>query len=190
MALHEEATPAPVASALAVCSSVQLSPRRYTLLRAHSNPSLTPRLFAQSYGQPVSTPLLRATSYSPVQDQESCAKYLSEMRAIMYGDNETPPDKPLQTALVNEVIKAGLVAGPAPGAGRAAHPPTASRPAAVDQGLTPVQISSLNVSSFCGIRWLASNLSVTRTLIDSQATEANAANVYRVRWCIVSKQSG
>jgi|AntAceMinimDraft_1070359.scaffolds.fasta_scaffold52567_1 hypothetical protein len=37
------------------------------------------------------------------QDQESCGKYLSEMRVIMFGDGEQEPDPALQTALVTEV---------------------------------------------------------------------------------------
>eukprot|EP00740_Mantoniella_antarctica_P012306 CAMPEP_0181366782 /NCGR_PEP_ID=MMETSP1106-20121128/10923_1 /TAXON_ID=81844 /ORGANISM="Mantoniella antarctica, Strain SL-175" /LENGTH=354 /DNA_ID=CAMNT_0023482225 /DNA_START=379 /DNA_END=1439 /DNA_ORIENTATION=+ len=43
------------------------------------------------------------------KDQESCGKYLSEMRVIMFGDGEQEPDPALQTALVTEVHKAHLV---------------------------------------------------------------------------------
>eukprot|EP00227_Mantoniella_beaufortii_P015604 CAMPEP_0197580178 /NCGR_PEP_ID=MMETSP1326-20131121/4039_1 /TAXON_ID=1155430 /ORGANISM="Genus nov. species nov., Strain RCC2288" /LENGTH=354 /DNA_ID=CAMNT_0043143861 /DNA_START=153 /DNA_END=1217 /DNA_ORIENTATION=- len=43
------------------------------------------------------------------KDQESCAKYLGEMRGIMYGDGESVPDPALQTALVTEVHRSGLI---------------------------------------------------------------------------------
>ena len=43
------------------------------------------------------------------QDQESCAKYLGEMRTIMFGDGEQEPDPSLQTALVTETHKVGLI---------------------------------------------------------------------------------
>ena len=37
------------------------------------------------------------------KDQESCGKYLADMRAIMYGDGEHPPDPTLQSQLTEAV---------------------------------------------------------------------------------------
>ena len=45
------------------------------------------------------------------KDQESCGKYLADMRAIMYGDGEHPPDPTLQSQLTEAVHAAdGLLA--------------------------------------------------------------------------------
>lgn len=44
-----------------------------------------------------------------MQDQESCAKYLGEMRTVMFGDGEHEPDLELQAALVKETHKVGLI---------------------------------------------------------------------------------
>ena len=41
------------------------------------------------------------------QDQESCAKYLGEMRMILHGDRDHPADPNLVTELVVEVSKVG-----------------------------------------------------------------------------------
>ena len=45
------------------------------------------------------------------KDQESCGKYLGDMRAMMYGDGENPPDPALQSQLAEAVFASeGLLA--------------------------------------------------------------------------------
>ena len=45
------------------------------------------------------------------KDQESCGKYLGDMRAVMYGDGENPPDPALQSQLAEAVFASeGLLA--------------------------------------------------------------------------------
>lgn len=43
------------------------------------------------------------------QCQESCAKYLGEMRNIMFGEDDAEPDPALQASLVTETHRAGLL---------------------------------------------------------------------------------
>ena len=65
---------------------------------------------SSSEGRRLSSPRPAHTSFlSDEQCQESCAKYLGEMRNIMFGEDESQADPALQVSLVSETHRAGLL---------------------------------------------------------------------------------